>query len=313
MDYFGKAAHAVDEHTEQAASEKLKLKLMEYITDKNIKKDPILKEYLESIEGCTEIREDESEDNSGGYIVVIDGYEFRVSADGKLLESLGKATSPLIIVIPKGKNIDISITERGESVTSLEILDSANENSVIKSVTKEDMTKNEESYGFTYQFNTDGIYVLKVTTQEGNTYTRKITIDSSPPSTPVISSNYGYPLITSTGIILQQDGMTTITYDENDNIENYYSFDNTSWTKYNGPINCVESQTIYAKSVKKSNGTESTASKKISTPSDAVPWSRCSSGAQNFVNVPGPSKTYYLNAAEESWGKKFNIEFGFRR
>lgn len=107
---LGKAEKATEEHTEKSALEKLKLKLTEYIIDQNDNISKNLKEYLEVIDGCTEVREDDTADNAGGYITVIDDYEFRVTAKGEFLESLGKATSPMILVKQNGKNIEISIT-----------------------------------------------------------------------------------------------------------------------------------------------------------------------------------------------------------
>lgn len=120
------------------------MKLTEYIIDQNDNISKNLKEYLEVIDGCTEVREDDTADNAGGYITVIDDYEFRVTAKGEFLESLGKATSPMILVKQNGKNIEISITERGETITKIEVLNS--ENTVIKSVLKEEDKRRTKLY-----------------------------------------------------------------------------------------------------------------------------------------------------------------------
>ena len=263
---LGKAEKATEEHTEKSALEKLKLKLTEYIIDQNDNISKNLKEYLEVIDGCTEVREDDTADNAGGYITVIDDYEFRVTAKGEFLESLGKATSPMILVKQNGKNIEISITERGETITKIEVLNS--ENTVIKSVLKEEMTKEEQNYIVNHSFEENGTYFAKVTTQEGKDYTRKIVIDLTPPATPEISSNYGYPIITESGV--KQDGTTKITYDTSENVENYYSLDGTNWQEYTGEFQYAQIGKIYAKSVKKSNGTEATASKEITIPNYAL-------------------------------------------
>lgn len=263
---LGKAGKAVEEHTEKAALEKLKLKLTEYIINQNDNAKPNLKEYIEAIEGCTETREDDAEDNIGGYVAVIDGYEFRVTAKGEFLESLGKTTSPIIVLKQDGKNIMVSITERGESIVELKVLDSTN--NVIKSVAKEEITKEEQNYVFNYSFDLDGTYSIKITTQEGKEYIKKVIIDLTPPTTPEISSNYGYPILTENGVI--QDGTTKIIYDTSDNIENYYSLDGSNWVKYTGEFQYAQQGKIYAKSIKKSNGTESTANKEITIPSDAL-------------------------------------------
>ena len=195
---------------------------------------------------------------------------------------IGKATSPRILLTQNGKNIEISITERGENITVLEILDSIDQ--VIASATKESMTKNEQSYVFNYSFTAEGTYVVKIATQQGKEYTKEVIIDLTPPANPVISSNYGYPVITENGV--KQDGTTKITYDIGENIDNYYSLDGTNWHKYTGEFQYAQTGTIYAKSVKKSNGTETKVSKTISIPSDALGAAAYDGSDTTYVKMP---------------------------
>ncbi len=86
---------------------------------------------------------------------------------------------------------------------------------------------------------------------------------------PIIESNYGYPILTSKGIV--NNGLTTITYDETkEGLENFYSInDGNTWIKYTGPFNTMQSTTIKAKSVKNGN-IVSEASIEVSIPEDAL-------------------------------------------
>ena len=148
-------------------------------------------------------------------------------------------------------------------------------------------------------------------------YTKEVIInDLTPPSAPVIETkaDYGYPLITSTGIILQ-DGLIDITCtEEDDNIETYYSFDNTNWNIYNEQIRCIETGTIYAKNVKKSNGLESTiVSKNIRVPGDAVPWACCTPNGGHVSANYGATKNFYMNVDNSAIGKNFSIIYSTTR
>ncbi len=148
-------------------------------------------------------------------------------------------------------------------------------------------------------------------------YTKEVVInDLTPPSAPVIETkaDYGYPLITSTGIILQ-DGLIDITCtEEDDNIETYYSFDNTNWNIYNEQIRCIETGTIYAKNVKKSNGLESTiVSKNIRVPGDAVPWACCTPNGGHVSANYGATKNFYMNVDNSAIGKNFSIIYSTTR
>jgi len=121
-----------------------------------------------------------------------------------------------------------------------------------------------------------------------------LNLDLDMPDTPVINSNYGYPLLTSYGVIL--DGLVNITYDSRKDIDNYYSIDNGStWKLYEGPFDYPVG-TIMAKSIKKDTELQISTSKTISMPSDAI----------SIDAYDGDDTTYY-----ETWNtarKYMNID-----
>jgi hypothetical protein len=96
-----------------------------------------------------------------------------------------------------------------------------------------------------------------------------LNLDLDAPKTPVITSNYGYPILTEYGV--KADGKTSINYDTRKDITNYYSIDGgKTWNNYTGDFQYVQSGTIYAKSIKNSTGLETITSKTVTQPSDAL-------------------------------------------
>ncbi len=86
---------------------------------------------------------------------------------------------------------------------------------------------------------------------------------------PVINASDGYPMLTSTGMILGRPSY--IAYDTNTtDVTNYYSTDNgVTWTEYTGGIT-LASGDIIAKSVRESTGLEFTSNGKVTIPTNAV-------------------------------------------
>ncbi|MFA5603838.1 MAG: hypothetical protein WDA12_03170, partial [Bacilli bacterium] len=101
------------------------------------------------------------------------------------------------------------------------------------------------------------------------TVTKKIlNIDLDIPKTPVVTSNYGYPTLTSYGVTF--DGSTKIEFDTRLDIDNYYSTDNgVTWLTYKGEFQSLEG-TVKAKSVKRDTGLTAEVTKSISMPADAL-------------------------------------------
>ena len=98
---------------------------------------------------------------------------------------------------------------------------------------------------------------------------KMLNLDLDAPSTPVITSNSGYPVLTEYGV--KFDGTTTIKFDERNDIKNYYSTDKgTTWKEYTGSFDLDSSSMIIAKSVKTDSGLETIASKTVASPSDAL-------------------------------------------
>ena len=156
--------------------------------------------------------------------------------------------------------------------------------------------------------NEDGTVTVYATYKDtaGITTTEKkkiLNLDLDAPSTPVINSNYGYPVLTGYGA--QLDGETTITFDSRTDITNYYSVDNgTTWNVYTGTFNVAGSGTIKAKSVKKSTGLEVTASKTVSMPGDAL-TAECYDG--NTGTSTRKIGNNYIRVDDKLIGAKINV------
>lgn len=130
-----------------------------------------------------------------------------------------------------------------------------------------------------------------------------LNLDLDMPNNPIINSNYGYALLTSTGITV--DGTTYITYDTRNDIDNYYSIDGgTTWLKYIEPFQYT-SGNIIAKSVKKGSGLEATVSKNIAMPSNAINNLAYDNNSSTYF--AGSGGAYYINIDESAVGKQIQI------
>ena len=134
-----------------------------------------------------------------------------------------------------------------------------------------------------------------------------LNLDLDAPKTPVISSNYGYPILTEYGV--QFDGETTISYDSRKDITNYYSVDGgTTWNVYTGTFEYIQSGTIYAKSVKNSSGLESIATKTVTQPSDALGVAAYDGDESTYYTIER-GKTRKILVSNEMRGKKMYCSF----
>ncbi|MDD4376434.1 MAG: hypothetical protein PHR25_06650, partial [Clostridia bacterium] len=94
-----------------------------------------------------------------------------------------------------------------------------------------------------------------------------VSLDLDMPTSPVITSNSGYPILASYGVTY--DNTTTIEYDKRNDIDNYYSIDGgTTWRTYTGQFE-MSTGTVIAKSVKKKTGLEKVINKTLAMPVDA--------------------------------------------
>ena len=132
-----------------------------------------------------------------------------------------------------------------------------------------------------------------------------LNLDLDAPKTPVITSNYGYPILTEYGV--QTDGKTSINYDTRKDITNYYSIDGgKTWNNYTGAFQYVQSGTIYAKSIKNSTGLETITSKTVTQPSDALAMEAYDGDDSTSVRIGGNTKKY-IKISPEMIGKKVYI------
>ena len=127
-------------------------------------------------------------------------------------------------------------------------------------------------------------------------------------ATPIINASDGYPMLTSTGMILGRP--TYITYDTTTtDVTNYYSIDNgVTWKEYTGGITLVSGE-IIAKSVRESTGLEFTSTGKVTIPTNAV-------GKDTYDNNLQTSETINRNSNKmftvnnNLYGEKIKIYTG---
>ena len=130
-----------------------------------------------------------------------------------------------------------------------------------------------------------------------------LTLDIDAPATPVIESNYGYPILTEYGVKL--DGATTITYDTRNDITNLYSIDNgKTWKEYTGTFSIPGAGTVIAKSVK-ATGLETVVTKTIGIPSDALGVEAYDGDESTFIST---FSAKYMQVDPSVWGKKVRVK-----
>ncbi len=141
------------------------------------------------------------------------------------------------------------------------------------------------------------------------TVTRKIlNLDLDIPKTPVVTSNYGYPTLTSYGVTF--DGSTKIEFDTRLDIDNYYSIDNgVTWLTYTGEFQSLEG-TVKAKSVKRDTGLTAEITKQINMPTDAI-QSPAYDGNNTTYSYSG--NNVILNVDSSMRGKSVNVIMGMQK
>ena len=127
-------------------------------------------------------------------------------------------------------------------------------------------------------------------------------------ATPIINASDGYPMLTSTGMILGRP--TYITYDPTTtDVTNYYSIDNgVTWKEYTGGITLVSGE-IIAKSVRESTGLEFTSTGKVTIPTNAVGGDTYDKNLQTSETINRNSnKMFTVN--NNLYGEKIKIYTG---
>ena len=127
-------------------------------------------------------------------------------------------------------------------------------------------------------------------------------------ATPVINLSDGYPMLTSTGMVLGKP--TYITYDTTiTDVTNYYSIDNgVTWKEYTGGITLVSGE-IIAKSVRESTGLEFTSTGKVTIPTNAVGGNTYDNNLQTSEVINRNSnKMFTVNS--NLYGEKIKIYTG---
>ena len=149
---------------------------------------------------------------------------------------------------------------------------------------------------------------VKITVTASNGKTAELYVYMVEPEKPEISTDGGYPLITSHGI--SYSNKISIKYDEiRNDITNYYSVDNEqTWIKYDGPFTAYNS-VISAKSVVNSTGKEViTSNVKINVATDALPAEAYDGDETTIVNFAGNGpKEYFVDISPEMYENSITL------
>ncbi len=122
----------------------------------------------------------------------------------------------------------------------------------ITKIIKPDGNYEENINEVQYKVTQNGKYKFVVEASNGSKKTKIVQISTLKPIVPIIDESGVYPSLTLNGV-KKETGKIKIIYEENENLENYYSEDNgTTWKIYEGEFK-LTSGTIMAKSVVKEN------------------------------------------------------------
>lgn len=122
----------------------------------------------------------------------------------------------------------------------------------ITKIIKPDGNYEENINEVQYKVTQNGKYKFVVEASNGSKKTKIVQISTLKPIVPIIDESGAYPSLTLNGV-KKETGKIKIIYEENENLENYYSEDNgTTWKIYEGEFK-LTSGTIMAKSVVKEN------------------------------------------------------------
>ena len=180
------------------------------------------------------------------------------------------------------------------------------EDGTIEEVTKPDGTKTTETE-FEYKVKENKTYTFVAKGSNGGRAVESIEITNVKEiiAEPIIKSNFGYPVLKSTGISV--DNTVSIMYDNKAGLENYYSIDNgITWNKYMGSFNVTQESTIKAKSVK--NGvTLAETSIDIIMPKDALSSGAYDGDEVTFDGRWFPSEAHYLIVDSKMWNKELKF------
>ena len=125
--------------------------------------------------------------------------------------------------------------------------------------------------------------------------------------TPNIVTSDGYPMLTSTGMVLGKP--TYIEYDsKTTDVENYYRIDGGKWLPYTGGITFVSGH-VEAKSIRESTGLEFTSEADVVVPTDAVGEKTYNENLEDYDTIAaGRSKKFTVSP--NLVGRKIKIYTG---
>ena len=180
-------------------------------------------------------------DDEGQIVGEYKGYDYTITKDYEVIvEKVG--IKPVVTYTLSDETIGIN-------ELTITLNTTIREGSITK-IIKPDENFEENVNEVQYKVTQNGKYKFIVEASNGTKTTKIVQITNLRPIAPVIKSDEAYPVLMQYGV---EGAKVKIIYEENENLEHYYSEDNgATWKIYNGEFK-PSSSTIIAKSVVKVN------------------------------------------------------------
>ncbi len=296
---FNTAKMAGEEYEKAAIKEEIENAILDIKIEKMQKGEELTIDILEK-NLPNKLKDITIEKNEEGQLVgEYKNYEYTITEEYEIIVEKAEV-KPVVTYTLSDETIGIN-------ELTITLTATVNEGTITK-ITKPDENYEENVNEVKYKVTQNGKYKFIVEASNGSKRTKTIQIKNLRPIEPIIETSKAYPILTQNGV---QGAKIKIIYEDNDNLEHYYSEDNgITWKIYNGefePGNSI----IIAKSVVKKNPecyTQTQIDNVI--PSDALGAQAYDGNIDTSVYLDSPGKTgKYLKIyiSSEMQGKKFII------
>lgn len=284
---------AGEEYTKAQLKEELEIEIVNIQSEKIGNREKISREDLWELEKIGAIMISVETPAEGEY----KDYNFTVDENYVVtIEGKNNAIKPKIELTKDTEEIVEEVTIKVKITT---------EDGTIISVTKPDGTTTTDTE-FEYKVKENKTYRFVARGSNGSKAVENIKITNVKIVDPIIESNYGYPVLKSTGIIIGDS--VSITFDNTEGLENYYSIDNgVTWTKYTGTFSIDNPVEVMAKSVR-NDVVLSQSSKNIVVPTDALGSAAYDDDPNNCVSGGKGMTDSFCFVDQSVIGKKVRIK-----
>lgn len=230
-----KAKKGKEDYTKSKLKEELELKIAELETNEIIGNKEFSRKDLEKLTEIGAIIESTGIPAIGEY----KDYDFTIDENNQVtIENKLTGERPTIIITKDTEEVVDVVTIRVVVTTT---------DGTINWVRLPDGTTTEETE-FDYEVTSNGYYTFMTEGSNGRKGVAGIEITNTTLKEPVITSDFGYPILTSKGFILE--GTASIQFDQREGAKYYYSVDGEkTWEEYQGPFKTVKSRWINARCV----------------------------------------------------------------